>query len=225
MYVAEGQSISGHDQQAGLGRNNQSWRYVDLSLPEHPFAADTTRIFEPAIFAWREVHPDVVISEVCLRDEGGPGIHGYFWVGARATNLGGGAWRYDYAVQNTTSEVGMGAFIVLTPCGAGNVSAPGFVGLRHHGGSPYSDEPWTFVEAADSSSWATESFEETPNANALRWGNLFAFSFVSDARPNRQGEVRLSLFARPGVLSVRTVVPGGHAGGCPLPPANRREPE
>jgi len=206
IYVAENQVVSGHDQQAGSGANNLSWREVDLSNPTSPINVGPTNVGEPAIFAWRAEHVGVLIDEASLVDEGGPGLHGTFWVASRATDLGNGRWRYDYAVQNTTSQVAARGLRIPAPCGTGDLSNPQFFGVRHHSGSPFSNAPWSFNAGANAMRWSTESFTANPDANAVRWGNLYAFSVESDAPPH-EANARVQLFEQPGTLRAKVLAP------------------
>jgi len=207
-YVAETQAVSGHDQRSGSGVNNTSWCFVDFSTPSSPQTAAAAYLGEPALFAWRAVHQDVVISEAFVVDEGGPGVHGFMWIASRAIDLGG-TWRYEYAVQNTTSEVAVRALSILTPCGSANATSAQFFGIDHHSGSPYSDAAWSFAQTGTELGWSTATFAQNADANALRWGNLFAFSFESDAAPDPAGTVELALFKTSGSVSATAIVPSG----------------
>ena len=49
-------------------------------------------------------------------------------------------------------------------------------------------------------SWSTETFDQNPDANALRWGTLYNFRFDADVPPTT-GEARIGLF-EPGTGTV-----------------------
>ncbi|MCP3919929.1 MAG: hypothetical protein GY711_30740 [bacterium] len=213
IYVVEIHHVSGHDHLAGLAQNNQSWRYVDLMQPAQPTLIGGTRMFEPAIFAWSDTHAGVMITEANILHEGGPGVHGHVWVGSRATELGGGQWRYDYAVQNQTSTRAIGSFRVSTPCPGTTVTNPRFFGLRHHSGSPYSNADWSVAQTVLDITWSTEDFGTNPNANALRWGTLYSYSFVANLPPVAVGVAELGLFAPGSPASVTAQVFVPTAGG------------
>ncbi|MCP3915545.1 MAG: PKD domain-containing protein [bacterium] len=215
VYLVEGQYISGHDQQAGLGQNNQSWRYVNTNSVSNPSNVGGMNMYEPGIFAWQDTHSDVRLEEANILDEGGSGIHGFMWVGSRATDLGNGTYRYDYAVQNLTSERSVGSFRVDSTSSMGTVTDEQYFGIDHHSGSPYSDAAWSESQNASSITWATQTFSQNENANAIRWGNLHAFSFVSSAPPQQNGTVTVGIFepGSPTDLTISAWVP--EANGSP----------
>jgi hypothetical protein len=194
--IAESQFVSEHDQAFGNGANNASW--TEMIVPDHTFPSGTgiTAIGQPAIFAWQDQFPDVQIEALAITDEGGPGIDGHFWLGSRATDLGNGFWRYNYALQNLTSERAVRSFTVSNSCGNLSPIQLQFHGVPHHSGSPYDSTPWTPSQLGADLTWSTDSFAQDPNANALRWGNLYSFSFES-SDPPLQGSVELGLF-KPG---------------------------
>src|SRR5215472_15247562 len=48
----------------------------------------------------------------------------------------------------------------------------------------YSSTPWAVTQASDSISWASETFAQNQNANAVRFGTLYNFRFDSDQAPH-----------------------------------------
>ncbi|MCB9907641.1 MAG: hypothetical protein H6830_07985 [Planctomycetes bacterium] len=197
--VAEAQFVSAHDQSFGNGANNASWTAVQVAIPSNPQNLGSTHIGEPAIFAWQTEHPDVQLEALVLLDEGGPGYHGFLWLGSRATDLGGGLWRYDYAVQNLTCERAIGSLTIHSPCPQPVASTVEFRGAPQHSGSPYASTPWAFANTAGDLTWSTEPYASDPDANALRWGTLMSCSFESTSLPS-QGSIDLGLF-QPGVVN------------------------
>ena len=197
--IAESIFINEHDQSFGNGGNNASW--TEMLVPDHRFPNGTgvTAVGEPAIFAWQHRYPDVQIEALQVTGEGGPGVHGFMWVGSKATDLGNGFWRYDYAVQNLTSERGVGSFTVSGACGPMSPSQIQFNGAPQHSGSPYDSAAWIPMHLGAVLTWSTDAFAQNANANALRWGTLHSFSFES-AAPPAQGSVELGLF-KPGALA------------------------
>ncbi|MCA9000678.1 MAG: hypothetical protein KDB61_02060 [Planctomycetes bacterium] len=191
--IAESLFLSEHDQASGNGANNASW--TEMLVPDHrfPSGSGVTHVGEPAIFAWQDRYPDVQIEALVIPDEGGPGIDGHLWLGSRATDLGNGFWRYDYAIQNLTSERGVREFSVASTCPQMSPFQMEFHGVPHHSGSPYDSTPWTPYHLGGVLTWATDSFAQNPNANALRWGTLYSFSFLASDPPG-QGTVALGLF-------------------------------
>ena len=53
---------------------------------------------EPALNAWRSADPSVDIQDLAVPDDG------MLMLGARATELGGGVWHYEYALANRNSQ-------------------------------------------------------------------------------------------------------------------------
>ena len=134
-----------------------------------------------------------------------PGVHGasvqvindgLFLVHSKATDLGGGMWHYEYAVQNLTSQRAAGLFEVPLPSGA-LVQNIGFHDVDYHSGEPYDGTDWAGQVVLDPSgdvvSWSTTPFGTDPDANALRWGTLYNFRFDADAPPVT-GVLTLGLF-------------------------------
>lgn len=212
LYFVEGQYIGQDDHAAGHARNDYGWREVAVDGTTYQITnADITIPGQPAIYAWQAYTNDVLIDETPVVDEGGPGVHGWVFVGSRAIDLGGGTWRYEYAVQNGNSDRGVGTFALGIPCdGTFALSSPTYRGVRHHSGSPYSNAAWTFSQGADFALWRTTPYSNDPAASAIRWGELARFGFTCN-RPPVSGVATLGLF-KPGTpteLTADVVVPSG----------------
>jgi len=205
-FFIEGQNISNDDATAGALHNNASWREVIVApntLNLLPTGA--TGQEQPAITAWAALDPEVMLETLDVAHEG------RFFVGSRATPLGGGIWHYEYAIHNLNSHRSAMSVEIAIPAGA-NLSDIGFHDVDYHSGEPYDGTDWSAaVEVGGGGSlirWSTESFAENPNANALRWGTLYNFRFDADVAPTT-GELALGLF-RPGSpdqLSAAAIVP------------------
>ncbi len=126
--------------------------------------------------AWAWVDKQVVIESVDV-----PG-DGRFYLGYRASDLGGGTWTYEYALQNLNSVRSVGSFAVGVPAGV-SVTAPGFHDVDYHSGEPYALTDWTATVTSDKISWATQTYAQNQLANALRWGTLYNFRFDANAEP------------------------------------------
>ena len=175
-------------------------------------AANTTGLTNrgrAAIYAWQDHGlgtnmPDnsVEVVEVAVPNEG------LLHVASKVTDLGDGTYRYDYAVHNQNSDRNVGKFSVPA---AGSISDYYFNDIDHHDGPDglISGDDWVPAEGANSITWSTESFLSNSNANAIRWGTMYNFSFVSDAAPV-DGEVTLGMWKAPAVqLTANVQVPGG----------------
>jgi hypothetical protein len=163
----------------------------------------------PAIQAWQD-HGGVVNQpdpSVQLVEADVPG-EGRFHLASKVTDLGGGQWRYDYAVFNLNSHRSGGSFSVPTPAGA-SVSNMGFHDVDYHSGEPYDGTDWQMTIGATSVEWSSpQTHFQNPDSNALRFGTMYNFWFDADVAP-ADGSVTLGLF-RPGTpdsIDIDTVVP------------------
>ncbi|MBY0308952.1 MAG: hypothetical protein K2Q09_09440, partial [Phycisphaerales bacterium] len=146
-------------------------------------------------------------------DPGFPGsaIRSRYWLAAKATALGGGLYRYEYAVYNHNSDRSAGAFTAPLPVGAA-LSDVSFHAPQWHSGEPYSNAPWGIARSSTGVTFSTEAYGVNPNANALRWANTFNFGFTTDASPTT-GAVSLDLF-KPGAPGAPSTVA---VAGVPVP--------
>lgn len=189
QYFIESQYVTQDDAAAGNDNNNASYRRVLVTGTTSfnlQVSGPTVRT-EPAIYAWRAVHPDVELFNVDIPDDG------RVVVGVRVTETENG-YHTEVAIENQTSHRcvrSLGVDFV-----GGTVFNPGFNDVDYHA-EDYSGADWLPTEDSSSMEWATETFEQNQNANALRWGTLYSFWCDSDAHPS---ELTLGLF-RPGKLS------------------------
>ncbi len=181
-YFAELHTVHPGDAAAGNRANNASWREMSCTggaNPSFAFAGATSRE-QHALRAWQTADPAVVIAE-------SSGADGEIAVGLRVTDLGGGWWNYEYALENLTYAPSVGAFEV--PVGAGvAVRNVGFHDVAHHSGDgPGGVDPdgtdWTAVLGGGRLRWSTDEFALNPEANALRWGTTYNFRFDASAPP------------------------------------------
>ena len=109
-------------------------------------------------------------------------------VAAKSTNLGGGRWRYDYAVMNldfaraetsgaepnlrVISNRGLSALTI--PVGSATITD-----LSFGDGDLDASNDWTASVAGRNVTWTA------PAGNALNWGSLFRFSFIASNGPAR----------------------------------------
>lgn len=229
-YFGEALYISEHDHSFGNAKNNASWAEfqfnggnlgslsrVDIpGIPNQngqPQNVDMDGFGTPAIYAWQRVHPDVVISVVRNKGEGefySGGAFGnadaWYYIGSRAIDLGGGQWRYEYAVYNQNSEQAGASFTV--PVGTAAISDIYFRDIDHHSGSPWANTDWAVTQDCGEITWAvTETHAQNPNANALRWATMYNFAFTADVAPNAS--------MKEGTIGMFHVPPTG--GGLPAP--------
>ncbi|MCH9002668.1 MAG: hypothetical protein IIC02_08855 [Planctomycetes bacterium] len=214
-YFVEGHYVAADDAFAGNGNNNASYRRFELSQE-----ADGRFVFSPpidpdavtqqeqcGIRAWQDQDPSVVEVDVQIPGEG------LFVIAAKATDLGTGIWQYEYAIQNLNSDRSGRSLEIPLPTGA-VISEVGFHDLPYHSGETYDGTDWTATVTDSMIKWSTASFDEDPNANALRWGTLYNFRFRANVPPTstRSGTtITLGLF-KPGLFDEVTAITMGPAG-------------
>jgi hypothetical protein len=156
--------------------------------------ADATVPMLPALMAWKAADPAVKVATIDVPNDG------RLMVASKATSRGDGTWNYEYAVMNLNSDRGVGSFMIpksASPAASISMPANHFRGVEHHSGEPYAMTPWTGNVENTQAMWMTQPWSANPNANAIRWSNLFNFRIISNMAP-KTGSVRLGLF-KPGV--------------------------
>lgn len=121
----------------------------------------------PALGGWGQSSDTVAVA---------PG-DGEVLLSVQTTDLGGGKWRYEYALLNLNSDRRIRAFS-LPIAGVPNITAMGF-----HDNDAIPANDWQVTLDADTLRWQSETFAQNPNANALMFGYLFNFRFEADAAP------------------------------------------
>lgn len=203
MYFAEGVYVC-LEEDPSSALNNASYRRCSVAntgaSPTYVWTvADTTRATLPAIYAWRDYGrginvPDPSVS-ISILDVPG---EGRYYAAGKVRDLGNGTWLYDYAVYNLSSHRSGASFSVPIETGA-SATGLGFHSAPYHSGEPYSNAPWTITAGARNMTWnSPQTFAQNPNTNALRWGMMYNYWFVSPVRPApSMGEATLGFF-RPG---------------------------
>lgn len=197
LYFGEGHYVHWQDAAAGNDNNNASYRRITvgaftsgsytLSLTGPTFQQSS------AIHAWKDhglgvntPDPDVIIQDIDVAGDG------RFTVAYKVTDLGGGQWHYEYAVYNMNSDRAAQSWTVPVPAGVNVTNLSEHI-VNHHSGEPYSTDPWTMSEDDAGCHFATQTFAENANANALRWGTMFNFRFDAD-QPPTAANATLALF-------------------------------
>ncbi len=194
LYFGEGHYVTADDAAAGNGLNNLSYRQIVVSFrsSDGSYLISRTgpnKVQDPAIRAWREREPTVIETDVQVPAEG------LFILAAKTTELGTGFWHYEYAVFNLNSDRSARSFSVPIPDGSVVLNV-GFHDVDYHSGDPYDPTDWPGIVADDRIIWQTDSYDVSPNANALRWGTLYNFRFDTNVPPTA-AVVTLGLF-KPG---------------------------
>jgi Dockerin type I domain len=203
IFFTETQAVAEDDAQFGdwtNDNNNASYRTMIVNQSNFfiGLGGGTVRE-EPAIAAWKVNDEEVTLQNVDIPDEG------RLILGYRVTDLGDGTWHYEYALHNLTSDDSVGSFSVPVPLGV-ELTNVGFHDVDYHSGEIYSLDDWIPTESPGAITWATESFAENPNANALRWGTLYNFRFDANTPP-QEATLTLGLFKSNGTQEARILAP------------------
>jgi hypothetical protein len=211
LYFVEGQYIQFQDAAAGNDNNNASYRRITVDSTFNLTLTDTVQRTKPAILAWADhgggagvPDPGVMITYVDIPDDG------RLIVASKATDLGGGVWHYEYAIQNLNSDRSAGSFTV--PLQTSETAASlGFHGVLYHSGEPFDNTDWAGAQAGAAVQWTSpQTFDQNPDSNALRWGTLYNFRFDSAAAPAAApGAVTIGLFkpGTPVTIDAAAIVP------------------
>lgn len=217
LYFAEGVYVASSDAAAGNALNNAS--YKRFTVDQSTFALTPVgdmQVGVPAIYAWRDHGlglgvPDPSV-EVITADVPG---EGRFFVASKVMPMGGGIWRYEYAIFNLNSHRSAGSFRV--PIAPGTVvSNIGFFDVDYHSGEPFDNTDWNSSIGALDVTWSSpQTFAQNPNSNALRFGTMYNFWFDATTGPKvEDAEIGLFRTGSPDSISVALRVPAGCAGDC-----------
>jgi hypothetical protein len=149
------------------------------------------------------------------------------WLAARATDLGGGQWHYEYALFNQNSDRSFSSF-ALPASPRMVVTNIGFHDVPYHSGDGYNSTPenvvnfdgtdWPGVHAESTVAWNMIPASPVENSNALRWGTMYNFRFDCNLPPVG-GNVTLGLFkpatGLPDSVVITSIIPGAAPPLCP----------
>ncbi len=214
QYFAEVLTLHPADAAANNSNNNSSYR--PLLINPTTFSMTFSGAAERAstiLDAWKAnangagaPDPFIRITPIDIADDG------RILVGSRAHQVSPGVWRYTYAILNLNSDRGLASVIIPRPASS-SVSNTTFNAPEHHSGEPYSNTPWPAQITPAAVAWSTETFAANPNANAIRWGTLYTFSFHCDAPPVYSTAATLYPFKPGGPTGVHNpalIAPGPH---------------
>ena len=210
QFLVEGHYISPDDAAAGNQNNNASWRPVNISGGGSNWGISltgSTHREDPAIRAWKYYDSSVELVDHQLQQDG------LVILAVKTTDNGNGTWDYEYAIQNVCSERSIRTFVIPFTAGA-SVSNVGFHDVDYHSEEPFDGTDWSYTVGSDEIQWYTDTYASDPDANALRWGTLYNFSFTCSASPE-SGSGLLGLFKPgngPDTESVSITTPGGGTG-------------
>jgi hypothetical protein len=145
-----------------------------------------------AIDAWTGATQTMIAEELPVKEFQSP--DGRSVLAAKATDLGGGMWHYEYALLNIDMDRQVGSFSVPIAPGM-TVTNVGFHAVEHHGepfntadpdAVPINNAPWVPSISSNAVTWSTAT-------NPLRWSMLYNFRFDANAPPD-DATVTLGLF-------------------------------
>jgi hypothetical protein len=93
-------------------------------------------------------------------------------------------FHWEIVVQNLNSDTSAHQLVVDLG-GAATIGNAGWHGAPLHSGEIWATDPWDVVidQGNGTVTWSTDDFATDPNANALRYGQMFTFWFDSDVGP------------------------------------------
>ena len=180
VYFAESIVISPQDAIALNANNNASCRQFTVgSITSGAYTLSLTGSTiqgQPAILQWPQFSPGARVSAIDAPD-------GRLYVGHQVIELGDGRYRYEYAVYNLNSDSSAAKFTVQLSPGS-VITNPLFRDVNYHSGEIYNGIDWIVNNSNDSITWeCSETYPQNPQANALRFGTMYNFSFESTGAP------------------------------------------
>ena len=215
--------IHPEDAQFNTDNNNSSYRRVNVAQPSKTISlVDTTRRQDPPIFAWRAygggivnnqpvADPTVVLNPIDVPNDG------RFWVGSKVIPLGGGQYRYEYAVMNLTSDRAADGFSIPLPPNA-VVTNAGFKDVDYHSGELQRGDDWNIGVSSSAVTWTMpDLYADDRWENALRWDTMYNFWFECNVGSSG-GQATLNLFkaGAVGEVSATAVIPSPTGVGQPF---------
>lgn len=235
LYYAEDQYVTQDDAAFNTGsgwthnqNNNCSYNPITISGSDPNYTAGglvatSTVRQKAAIQAWKALDASVTETLVDTPEvefpAGSGNTTGRVILSAKATNLGGGVYRYEYAVFNMNSDRSIKSFSIPVQNGL-TVTNIGFHDVDYHSGDGFGSTPtvqvtfdgtdWPGVYSGGAVTWTMVDASPVGNSNALRWGTLYNFRFDVNAS-SAAGSATLGMFKAvvglPDFVNANTVVP------------------
>jgi hypothetical protein len=184
--------------------NSIAWQpVVPIGAPGGTWDFDTsaTSTLGSTIYAW----PGALVVEIADPTA----TDGRVYFAAKATDLGGGSWRYEYAIHNLDFGAGIGSVSVPV---ADTVAVSG---IGFHAPAQFEigfdDQAWNSTRTADAVVWQTDAAGTATPQNPLRWGALYNFWFTASSPP-QAASVTLGVHFAGGVPSLDAVTIGPEPG-------------
>ena len=192
-----------HPDDAAVNNDNNNVSYVRVTVTNNTnysmALSGSTFQQKAAIYHWAQVVPTVSYSVADSTD-------GRFIIGNNVSQNADGSYHYEYAIYNQNSDSSGASFSI--PLAAGVVATNAtFKDVAYHSGEPYDGTDWTVTNNGTELKWqCTQTFAQNANANALRFGTLYNFSFDANSA-GATGTAAFGLFKTATTLSVRAMVP------------------
>jgi len=176
MYIQYQDAANHHND------NNASYRPVNVtgapgSGVYNISLAGQTMVSQPAIMAWKEADPSVILNVASLPNDG------KLYLGTKVTYRGGGVWRYEYAIQNLNAAMAPLALSIPLPAGV-TVSSSSYHDVDYHSDDIQDNAPWARTTSATAVQWKANTLVLNGLVpNALRWGTLYNFRIDANAAP------------------------------------------
>jgi len=149
-------------------------------------------------------------------DRAAPVDEGVAYVASRAVDLGGGEWRYEYAIYNLNVSRELDS--VCVPVGGATVSdgdmhfpVDGYYidNSNFVNESPYGIDPWGFVKDGPNAVFTAAAPFGGLLPNTIRFGTTYTFWFTADAPPASSDRIiELGMGGGDEVLTAAVVAPG-----------------
>ena len=200
-YFVEGHYVTPDDAAAGNHHNNTSYRDITVSTSTSNHAINftgSTQRQQPGIQAWQDNDPSVTLVDISDGDDG------LLILGYKVTQQTANLWQYEYALYNMDSTRSVRSFSL--PLLGVVASDIGFHDVEYHSTEVYDGADWAVSTSGGEISWSTSTFAQNSNANALRWGTMYNFRFVTTSGPTN-ANATLGQFTTGGTLLVPILAP------------------
>ncbi len=209
-YYVEGQYISADDAASGNKNNNASYRAMTVSGSGSAWTfarTGNTQCTKPGIRAWKAFDPTVTETDVITPEDSG--ANALVIMAAQATDLGGGNYHYEYAIQNLNSDRSIASFSVpVSPYAT--VTNIGFHDVDYHdkdgtGNVTTDGSDWTSSVSGGAVTWTYVDVSGADD-NALRWGTLYNFRYDCNLAPT-VGNTTLTQYKGGAAVTAKSVLP------------------
>ncbi len=209
-YYVEGQYIAQDDAASGNKNNNASYRPMTVSGGGSAWnfaRTGSTQREQAGIRAWKDFDPTVMETDIVTPEDAG--YTGLVILAAQATDLGGGIYHYEYAVQNLNSDRSISSFTIPVSSYA-TISNVGFHDVDYRDGDGSGNittdgTDWPATVAGGSIFWTYVNVSPADD-NAIRWGTMYNFRFDCDLPPST-GTAKLSEYKAAASVFGLTVAP------------------